>query len=161
MKHGALIFAILISFIAGVGAPAHAGDVTSRKVQGTTAINGLAISSTRYTGWVLVDMFRMAVFDVTFVDANDSVTALSWVCYESDSASTANGSGFEVCATDTSSGTTTYTCPWTGTITTGTAESFTFGVTNLKHDYINCAFSASGTPGSADLLTVATKKVTP
>lgn len=129
------------------------------KEPGATLINGLAMTSNRYTGWVLVNEYKSIVLGVTATDANDSCTALSWTCQESNSNSTANGAGYDVCSVDTASGTSTYSCPWTGSLTTGTAAKFSFMLTNLKMAYVNCYFSWSGTPAAADVITVVNEGV--
>jgi len=157
-----LLGALAALFVAG--AALAAGPLYTHKSQPgtTTLIDGLGVNATRNTGWVLVNQFNAISFGVTFTDANDSVTALTWQCEESNSSSTAAGSGYDVCSAATSNGTTTYTCPWTGSLTTGTAEKFAFRLENLKMDYVRCAFSATGTPAAADVVTVTVEsRVTP
>ena len=129
-------------------------DANSPGCTSGTCISAQGLDSTQYTGWIWVETFAKATLGITFVDANDSVTALNVQCWTDTTAATANGSGYEVCSASTSSGTTTYTCPNTRTITTGTAEQFTMTVDNLNARYLNCAFSATGTPAAADTVTV-------
>lgn len=119
------------------------------------------LDSTRYTGWIWVETFAKATLGITFVDANDSVTALNVQCWTDNVATTANGSGYEVCSASTSAGTTTYTCPNVRTLTTGVAEQMTMTVDNLNARYLNCAFSATGAPAAADTVTVTVMRRSP
>lgn len=128
--------------------------------------NGLCLSaggldSTQYTGWIHVAGYRAATIGVEFVDANDSVTALNITCWTAYDATTANGSGYEVCSGATATGTTTLTCPHTWTLTTGTAEQFNFTVDNLNAIYLNCSFAGTGTPAAADTVTARVLTKTP
>lgn len=122
-----------------------------------TALSGICteatgLNSAQYTGWFEIDGFKSADFGATFTDANDSVTALNVLCFTSNSNSGANGTGYEVCSVKLESGTATYTCPMTISLTTGTAEVWSFTVENLTRKYMNCSFTATGTPAAADTL---------
>jgi hypothetical protein len=114
-------------------------------------------SSAKYSGWIAVDQQQKVSLELTFTDANDSVTALTTTCQTSDSRTTADGSGFELCSVAVSAGTGTRTCPYTETLTTGTAEKFTQTWTNLPHAFINCQYTATGTPAAADTLLLSPK----
>lgn len=153
-----------------VGSAARAGEVrminelADRNSPGCSAgvcINAQGLDTTQYTGWIWVETFAKATLGITFVDANDSVTALNVQCWTDNVATTANGSGFAICSTATSAGTTTYTCPNVRTLTTGTAEQFTMTVDNLNARYLNCAFSATGAPAAADTVTVSVMRRSP
>lgn len=119
-----------------------------------TCISALGLDSTRYTGWIYMGRFNKLALYVTFTDANDSVTTVTTTCYASDVASTANGSGYEICASATSGAATTVSCPEVHSITTGTAESYVVIIDDIAAEYVNCAFAATGSAAAADTVTV-------
>ena len=158
--------------IALVAVPTHASavkvsmtqtyaDVMSPDCTAGVCISAQGLDSTQYTGWVHIGEQRAATLGITFVDANDSVTALTMQCWTDWVKSGANGTGFEVCSGNTAAGTTTMTCPHTWSLTTGTAEQFTITVDNLNGIFLNCAFAATGTPAAADTVTVQVITKTP
>lgn len=164
------VHALALAAALALAPGAYAGTVEIRQnypdaqSPGCTAglcIDAGGLDSTQYTGWIHVGGYRAATLGVTFVDANDSVTALIAQCWTDISAATANGSGYEVCSGSTSAGTTTLSCPHTWQLTTGVAEQFSFTVDNLNAIYLNCAFAATGTPAAADTVTVRVLTKTP
>lgn len=136
-------------------------DANSPGCTAGVCISAQGLNATQYTGWIFIEGYRAATLGVTFVDANDSVTAVTATCWTDLVSDTANGSGYEVCSGSTSSGTTTLTCPHTWSLTTGTAEQWTFTVDNLNSRWLNCAFAATGTPAVADTVTVKVLTKTP
>jgi hypothetical protein len=98
--------------------------------------------------------FNKLALKIAFTDANDSVTTVTTTCYTADDASTANGSGYEICAEATSGAATTVSCPQVRSLTTGTSESYVLVIDNIVAEYVNCAFAATGTPAAADVVTV-------
>lgn len=161
-----------IALLLSVPSFAHAADTTVRMLNeladanspGCSAgvcIDGEGLDATRYTGWIWVEGAAKATLGITFIDANDSVTAINVQCWTDIVATTANGSGYEVCSTNTASGTTTYTCPNVRTITTGTSEQFAMTIDNLNARYLNCSFAGTGTPAAADEITVKVMRRSP
>ena len=128
MRLARLTIALLAALTLGVPA-AQAGnavrmtnELADANSPGCTAgvcISAQGLDATRYTGWIWVETFAQATLGITFVDANDSVTALNVQCWTDNVATTANGSGYELCSTATGAGTTTYTCPNVRTIQPG------------------------------------------
>ena len=119
------------------------------------------LDAAQYTGWVPVGQYADVTFELTFTDANDSVTALTTVCWTSDSNTGANGTGFEICSVGVAGGAGTRTCPYTETLTTGVAEQFTQTWTGLPHAYLNCLYTATGVPAAADTLLVGVRRRSP
>lgn len=121
-------------------------------------INNLGLDATVYTGWINISTYDALTLEIVVTDSDDSMTALTWQCWTSRVTSTANGSGAEVCATETTESggatTTTYYCPNTYSVTTGTAEHLSATIKSLNANYINCGFTSTGSQASADKLTV-------
>jgi len=158
---GAFMLAIPAASAGDVRMTNELADVNSPGCTNGVCISAQGLNATQYTGWIWVETFAKATLGITFVDANDSVTALNVQCWTDNVATTANGSGYEVCSASTSSGTTTYSCPNVRTLTTGTAEQFSMTIDNLNARYLNCAFSATGTPAAADTVTVSVMRRSP
>ena len=165
----ALAVALLVAFAAlpksyaadSIRMTSEFADANSPGCSAGVCIVAAPLTATQYTGWIWVHGFAKATLGVTFVDANDSVTTLDMQCWTDYVATTANGSGYEVCSGATGSGTTTMTCPHSWSLTTGTAEQYTVTVDNLNADYLNCAFSATGTAAAADTVAVKVLRRTP
>lgn len=119
------------------------------------------LDSAQYTGWIHVGDRATVTLELTFVDGNDSVTALTTTCQTSDLKATANGAGYDVCSVGVAGGAGTRVCPYVDSITTGTAEKFSQEWTDLPHAYVNCHYTATGTPAAADTLLVGVKRRTP
>lgn len=124
-----------------------------------TSLSATAINSAAYTGWVQVQESRSVVMEVTYT--NSAATAVTMTCETSDSASTANGAGFELhelLNSGTAGTSDSYSHTWSNAVAGD--ESWTWTVANLPHNYINCAFLGTGADGS-DVVTVKTKTVSP
>lgn len=136
---------------------------TSLGGTGGTKLSASACNAVAYTGWINQDGVAALTFDITSVDANDSVTAATMNCWTSNSASTANGSGFEVpvAVSTSAAGVTTYAKPHTWSQDTDAADSWSWTVATNADNYINCAFLCTGTPAAADTLTVSVVGSTP
>ena len=122
-------------------------------------IDDLAISAARWTGWLPVDERRSIVVEVAYTYS--SATAVTMRCETSDSASTANDSGFDLhilndSATAGTSSSVTHT--WSNAV--AASESWTWTVSNLPHNYINCVFNGTAA-GAGDKVTVKTRGVSP
>ncbi len=130
---------------------------TGAAVTSGICFEATTLSTAKYSGWIQVSDKQKASLGLTFTDGNDSVTAITTTCQTSDSAKTADGAGFEICSVAVSAGAGTRTCPYVETFATGTAEKFTQTWTNLPHEYIQCQYTATGTPAAADVLLLSPK----
>ena len=137
-----------------------------------TKIDGLALTSGRYTGWIDTGVVRAVIFDIDFTDANSSCTAVKMVCETSQVATTTNGAGRDYHGPTTCSGGSCFSEPKTwcdGTnaacgVGAGSApgsSAWTWVVDNVPGPWLNCYFTATGTPAAADVLTVYARGVSP
>lgn len=146
-----------------------------------TKIDALALTATRWTvgdttsgrAWINVSGWRGVAFDIDFTDANSSCTAVKMVC-ETDRVKTgAADSGKDIHIIDCTGGVCDST-PLTWCYGTDAAcsapggpnaapgsKEWTWTVTNIPAPYLNCAFSATGTPAAADVITVFARGISP
>jgi hypothetical protein len=124
-------------------------------------IDGLGLNAAKNTGWINMLGYSAISFQIQFVDSNDSVTKVRMECEVSHVSSTTSGSGTEICSGLTAAGATEYTCPHYWDHTTGTAENWQINIGSVNADWINCIFTATGTPAAADVVTVRMLKRTP
>lgn len=122
-------------------------------------INGLAINSSRWTGWRPVDEQRSLVLEIAYTYS--AATAVTMRCETSDDASTANDSGFDLhilsdSATAGTSDSVTHT--WSNAVSA--SENWTWTVANLPHNYVNCVFDGTSADGS-DTVVVKSRGVSP
>lgn len=126
---------------------------TYREPLSAVLIDGLAIDSTRYTGWIDVDDDACVSLEIAYT--NSAAEAVTVSCETHDSASTANGSGFDLPKMEDSStaGTIDVYVPgiWSNAVSGN--ESWTFTVCRLPHRWINCYFDGTGADPS-DVITV-------
>jgi hypothetical protein len=146
-------------------AVAYGGTVEVRKSTATEhdrgeVISALGLDANKWTGWIATNDMRSVVFDITFTDANSSVTAVTMVCESSASSATANDGGFDLHTVSVAAGTiTSSVAQWT--YTTSGSKNWTWTVSNVPGDWLNCEFAATGTPASIDTVTVVARGVTP
>jgi hypothetical protein len=128
-----------------------------------TKIDGLAISTARWTGWVNTGSMRSVAFDILFTDANSSVTSVTMVCESSTASSTANDSGYDLHVLyDSATEGTSTSVPHIWSYTTGGTKRWNWTVTNVPSEWLNCKFYYSGgTPAAADVITVVARGITP
>ena len=118
--------------------------------------------ATNWSGWVPVPYHRSVAWEIFFNgDAAPATTGVTMRCESSDANTTANDSGFDVHKLQDSAtaGTSdSYVHTWNNAVTAD--ERWTWGVDNLRHNYINCLYTC--TAGDAnDVLTVRHKRITP
>ena len=139
---------------------ARADYVSIKKASLSSAvIDDLAINSARWTGWRAVDEDRSIAIEINYTWS--AATAVTMRCETTDDASTANDSGFDLhilsdSATAGTSDSVTHT--WSNAVSA--SEKWTWTVSNLPHNYINCVFNGTSADGS-DKVTVKTRGVTP
>ena len=124
-----------------------------------TRMSAVAINSAAYTGWIPVPERRSVVLEINYT--RSSGTAVTMTCQTSDSAATANGSGFDIhIITDGTPVGTSVSTPHTWSYTTSSSKKWTWTITNLPHDYINCALTATA-GGAGDTVVVKSRGVSP
>lgn len=131
---------------------------------GGTVVDDLALTSTRYTGWINVSQMAKIVFEISLTDANSSVAAVQMKCWGESDASTANGSGYRAQAISVAAGTAnSYDAVWDkGTLegAPGTSE-WSWIFDNLTHPYVNCSLEATSGAAAADKISVVARGRTP
>jgi len=146
----------------------------TKKLNTTAKISAAAMTSARWTGWIDVANRRSVAFQVNFTDANSSCTAVTMVCETSQVSTTTADSGADLHVLVCGDGGVCVSTPMTlcyGTdaacgITGGGnaapgSKVWTWTVSNIPDQYINCKFTASGTPAAADVLTVYETRINP
>lgn len=147
--------------LVAISASAARADYVSVKKEtfAATSVAASTLASTRYTGWLPVQEKRSVVLEIAFT--RSAATNVTMTCQSTNDTTTANGSGFDVhILGDSGTVGTSDSTPHTWRYTTSTTKKWSWTVSNLPHNYVNCAFAgASG--GSSDLLTVRYSGVTP
>lgn len=138
-----------------LGGAAHGSAIPARELLASGSAT--ALDNAFWTGWVNVSHHCAASLEVTFTDANNSVSNVVMRCEESTSSSTTADAGADVCCRSVASGVETYTCPCSKKADYTNSGTFGWAVTPLHSLWLNCNFSAEGTPAAAD--TVAWKMV--
>lgn len=155
-----VLLPVLSLLLCGVAVDARADYVTMKKESLSSArIDDLAISAARWTGWVEVQERRSLVLEIDYTWS--AASAVTMRCETSDSAATANDSGFDLhilsdSATAGTSSSVTHT--WSNAVSA--SEKWSWTVSNLPHNYVNCVFNGTSADGS-DKVTVKTRGVTP
>lgn len=109
----------------------------------TGLASATAIDSAVWTGWMPVDSRRSIVLEITYTW--NAGTAVTMVCESANPTLPANDAGFEVHQLSDSATVGTSTSvqhTWSNAV--GASEKWTWTVSNLPHDYINCAITATG-----------------
>lgn len=129
-------------------------------------IEGLVCAGGQWTGWHSVYNRGQAHFDIDFDDdGTAATTAVTMRCETHESSATANDAGRDLHGTDggvfaagaltLNSGIVT----WSNAITL-TTESWSWTITNLPNNFINCLFTCTG--GDADdVITVSIRDESP
>ena len=153
MKIACMVAALVVPIVAA------AEPVKMYKEASATAISGLALTSTRYTGWISVPTSRSIAFLVDYTYG--AATSVSMSCEVEDDATTANGGGNDIqsLTTPVNGVMTSTVASWKQPISAAD-EDWVWLVTNLPADYVNCWFTASGANGS-DVVTVKHRRITP
>ncbi len=141
-------------------ASAVAGYVTMQKdTMSSAKIDDLAINSARWTGWIEVQERRSLVVEVSYTYS--AASAVTMRCETSDDASTANDSGFDLhILSDSGTAGTSSSVTHTWENSVSASEKWSWTVSNLPHNYVNCVFNGTGADAS-DKVTVKTRGVTP
>lgn len=158
------LFALLAFLVASLSVAAYGDTVEITKIETRatygTKINGLALTSARWTGWIDTGIVRAVAFDIAFTDANASVTTVDMVCETSRSATTTNDAGYDLHSQDCAAGAcVSYIRSWS--YTTAGSKSWTWVVDAIPAPWLNCKLSATGTPAAADVITVYARGLTP
>lgn len=140
----------------------HAASVQMQKEPLAGVVAAAACNAASWTGWVDVSMYRSIVWELFFDgDASPATTAITMRCETSDDSSTANDGGYDVhilsdSATAGTSSSVTHT--WSNPVSAD--EKWTWTVSNLPHNYVNCLFTCTS-GDSGDAITVKHKRITP
>lgn len=151
------VLAILGLLLAAGAAQAVPVKMYKEQAPATPPINGLAINSTRYTGWIGVPTSRSIAFVIDFT--HSAATAVTMSCETQDDASTANGSGHDIHILS-SSGATSTSAPHVWSNAVSGDESWTWTLANLPESYVNCWFDGTSADGS-DTIIVSHRRITP
>ena len=122
-------------------------------------INDLAINASRWTGWILVIDKRSVTLEINYTWS--AATAVTMRCETTDDASVANDSGWDLQIIEDSatSGTSnSFIHTWSNAVSA--SEKWSWSVSNLPHDYLNCKFDGTAADGS-DKVTVKYKGISP
>lgn len=140
---------------------------TNKGDTGGTRIDALALTSGRYTGWIYAGTVDDIVFDITVVNATGpGLGNINMACQTSRIDSTANGAGYDLhmlTSTGTSSSpvVTSGIVNWRYTPLLAATYRWSWSVYDVPAPYINCYFTATGTPGANDKITVFVRGITP
>jgi hypothetical protein len=131
----------------------------TRTALSSAVINGLAINSTRYTDFLPVSDKRSITFEIAYTYSAASAVTMS--CETSDTQSTTDGAGFDLhILEDSATSGTSNSLPHVWSNAVAGDESWTWTLTNLPHDYVNCWFDGTSADGS-DTVIVKWKAATP
>jgi hypothetical protein len=132
----------------------HRGQLTATDLAAT------AINSAAWTGWMQVDKAGTVALEIAYTYS--AGTAVTMRCESSDSSGTAADAGFDVHVLEQSatSGTSTSVVhTWSNAISSAD-EKWTWNVTSIPHNFLNCALTATSGDGS-DVATVKYKARSP
>lgn len=154
------------ALVAALATMGGSGTITTHQEIGAqygygTKIDGLALTSARWTGWIQTNRIDDVAFDIVFTDANSSVSSVTMRCETTRDGTVANDAGSNLCSRATAAGTSTYTCPHTFSLATPGTLSWQWTQTDVNAPYINCLFTGNGTPAAADVITVFARGVSP
>lgn len=151
-------FLVLLTVIAAAVAGAQTVKMWKQSLQ-AAVINDLAINASRWTGWILVIDKRSVTLEINYTWS--AATAVTMRCETTDDASVANDSGWDLQIIEDSatSGTSnSFIHTWSNAVSA--SEKWSWSVSNLPHDYLNCKFDGTAADGS-DKVTVKYKGISP
>lgn len=150
---------LIIAAVLLIPAVALAVPVLLTKEDAVTKIDGLAINTDRWTGWVNVKAARSLTVEITLT--RSASTAVTMRCESSDSSSTANDAGADIHKlSDSSTAGTSDSVTHTWSNAVAGNETWTWTVANLPQNHVNCLVRGTSADGS-DTVVVKVKAVYP
>lgn len=144
---------------------------TSLNTTGGTKLSAVActaVDALRWTGWLQVDTYRNASFDIDFVDGDASAANLTVRCESSRSSATVADAGRDlpiiVSTATTGINTLVPQAQWRYVSSTGAAPgtfSTTLYISNIPAPFVECLFTCGAGALAADTITVFARGVTP